>query len=52
MRTRSGPSVAEYRSEADGFPIQEYWKDREEFVLNREPNSWPSQTAMRKRVRI
>ncbi|BAU36460.1 DNA polymerase [Human adenovirus 6] len=28
--------LGSYRSEADGFPIQEYWKDREEFVLNRE----------------
>ncbi|RDT70875.1 hypothetical protein DW287_09005 [Haemophilus influenzae] len=28
--------LGSYRSDTDGFPLQEYWKDREEFVLNRE----------------
>lgn len=28
--------LGSYRGDADGFPLQEYWKDREEYLFNRE----------------
>ncbi|AGT75712.1 DNA polymerase [Human mastadenovirus B] len=28
--------LGSYRADKDGFPLEEYWKDREEYLLNRE----------------